>query len=46
MALDLATSEEMGIDTLQRCLYDERLKSRGLYLGDAMLGAWARKPVA
>lgn len=41
VALGVAAPEEIGIDTLQRRLDDERRKSRGIHLGAAMFGAWA-----
>nr|WP_314565303.1 hypothetical protein [uncultured Pseudomonas sp.] len=41
VALGVEAPEEVGIDTLQRHLDDERLKSRGIHVGAAMFGAWA-----
>lgn len=45
VALGVATPEEIGIETLQQRLDDERNKSKGIYIGDVIFGAWARKPV-
>lgn len=45
VALGVATTEEIGIETLQQRLDDERKKSKGIYIGDVIFGAWARKPV-
>lgn len=45
IALGVATPEEIGIETLQQRLDDERHKSNSIYVGDVIFGAWARKPV-
>ncbi|WP_312267774.1 methyltransferase domain-containing protein [Pseudescherichia sp.] len=45
VALGVATPEEIGIETLQQRLDDERKKSKGIYIGDVIFGAWARKPI-
>ncbi len=44
IALGVATAEEIGIETLQQRLDEERKQSAGIYIGDVMFGAWARKP--
>ncbi|MDG6399985.1 methyltransferase domain-containing protein [Pseudomonas quasicaspiana] len=44
IALDVATAEEVDIETLQQRLDQERTQSEGIYIGDVMFGAWARKP--
>ena len=44
IALGVATADEIGIETLQQRLDDERHQSNGIYIGDVMFGAWARKP--
>jgi SAM-dependent methyltransferase len=44
VALGVATAEEVDIDTLQQRLDEERTQSEGIYIGDVMFGAWARKP--
>jgi SAM-dependent methyltransferase len=43
LALGVATPEEVDIDTLQQRLDEERTRSAGIYIGDVMFGAWARK---
>jgi len=43
--LGVATPEEIDIGTLQQRLDDERNKLKGIYIGDVIFGAWARKPV-
>jgi hypothetical protein len=40
----VATAEEVDIETLQQRLDEERTQSTGIYIGDVMFGAWARKP--
>lgn len=45
IALGVATPEEIGIETLQQRLDDERNKSESIYIGDVIFGAWARKPI-
>lgn len=44
ITLGVATAEEVDIDTLQQRLDEERTQSAGIYIGDVMFGAWARKP--
>jgi hypothetical protein len=44
IALGVATPDEIGIETLQQRLDDERVQSNGIYIGDVMFGAWANKP--
>ncbi|MCF7554692.1 methyltransferase domain-containing protein [Pseudomonas petrae] len=44
ITLGVATADEVDIDTLQQRLDDERTQSDGIYIGDVMFGAWARKP--
>lgn len=44
IALGVATPDEIGIETLQQRLDDERVQSEGIYIGDVMFGAWASKP--
>jgi SAM-dependent methyltransferase len=44
IALGVATADEIDIDTLQQRLDEERTQSEGIYIGDVMFGAWARKP--
>ncbi|WP_454565575.1 methyltransferase domain-containing protein [Pseudomonas sp. AIG] len=44
IALGVATPDEVGIETLQQRLDDERKQSGGIYIGDVMFGAWAHKP--
>jgi hypothetical protein len=44
IALGVATPEEVGIETLQQRLDEERMQSDGIYIGDVMFGAWASKP--
>lgn len=44
ISLGVARSEEVGIETLQQRLDDERKQSIGIYVGDVMFGAWAHKP--
>ena len=39
----VATADEVGIDTLQDRLNTERTATDGVYIGDMMFGAWARK---
>jgi hypothetical protein len=43
ITLGVATRDEVDIDTLQQRLDEERLNSEGIYIGDVMFGAWARK---
>ena len=45
IALGVATPEEIGIETLQQRLDDERNQSKSIYIGDVIFGAWACKPV-
>ena len=40
-ALGVASNEDVGIDTLQQRLDEERTGSTGIYIGDVMFGAWA-----
>lgn len=40
----VATESEIGIDTLQRRLDEERVDTDATYIGDMMFGAWARRP--
>ena len=42
----IATAADVGIDTLQDRLDVERATTDGVYVGDMMFGAWARKPMA
>lgn len=44
LALGVATADEVDIETLQQRLDEERTQSEGIYIGDVMFGAWARKP--
>lgn len=44
IALGVATQEEVGIETLQQRLDEERMQSNSIYIGDVAFGAWARKP--
>lgn len=44
VAAGVVTEEEIGVETLDRRLDDERLRSNATYVGDMMFGAWARKP--
>ena len=44
ITLGVATADEVDIDTLQQRLDEERTQSEGIYIGDVMFGAWARKP--
>lgn len=44
IALGVATEDEVGIETLQQRLDQERLQSNSIYIGDVAFGAWARKP--
>lgn len=46
IALGVATADEVDIETLQHRLDEERTQSEGIYIGDVMFGAWARKPGA
>lgn len=46
IALGVATEDEVGVETLQQRLDEERVRSDGIYIGDVMFGAWARKPSA
>ena len=43
IALGVATAEDVDIETLQQRLDEERTQSAGIYIGDVMFGAWARK---
>jgi len=43
IAHEVATAEEVGIDTLQERLDVERAGTDAIYIGDMMFGAWARK---
>jgi hypothetical protein len=43
LALGVASPEEVGIETLQERLDQERSASSGIYVGDVMFGSWARK---
>lgn len=40
----VATKDEIGIDTLQERLDEERMNTHTTYVGDMMFGAWARTP--
>ncbi|MGE6758860.1 class I SAM-dependent methyltransferase [Corallococcus interemptor] len=40
----VATEAEMGIDTIDQRLIEERTKENTTYLGEMVFGAWARKP--
>ncbi|MBN9685022.1 class I SAM-dependent methyltransferase [Corallococcus sp. NCSPR001] len=40
----VATEEEMGIDTIDARLIEERTKENTTYMGEMVFGAWARKP--
>lgn len=42
-ALEVASAEEVEIETLQERLDKERSASPGVYIGDVMFGSWARK---
>lgn len=44
-ARGVATADEVGIDTLQRRLDEERAGTDATYVGDMVFGAWARKPM-
>ncbi|HEX8587777.1 methyltransferase domain-containing protein [Pseudomonas sp.] len=44
ITLGVATANEVDIDSLQHRLDEERAQSEGIYIGDVMFGAWARKP--
>lgn len=41
--LGVASAEEVGIETLQERLDEERSNSGDIYIGDMMFGSWARK---
>ena len=41
----IATAGEVEVDTLQDRLNVERITTDGVYVGDMMFGAWARKPM-
>ena len=43
IALGVASTEEVEIETLQERLDQERSASSGIYVGDVMFGSWARK---
>ncbi|MBP5954948.1 methyltransferase domain-containing protein [Pseudomonas anatoliensis] len=43
IALGVASAEDVGIETLQERLDQERSDSRATYIGDVMFGSWARK---
>jgi SAM-dependent methyltransferase len=43
LAHGVATAEEVEIETLQARLDDERTRSEGIYIGDMIFGAWAKK---
>ncbi|WKV98468.1 methyltransferase domain-containing protein [Pseudomonas sp. H22_DOA] len=43
IALGVASAEEVGIETLQQRLDQERSDARATYIGDVMFGSWARK---
>ncbi|KPG94579.1 class I SAM-dependent methyltransferase [Pseudomonas sp. RIT-PI-r] len=43
LALGVASAEEVGIETLQERLDQERSASSGVYVGDVMFASWARK---
>jgi ubiquinone/menaquinone biosynthesis C-methylase UbiE len=40
----VATEEELGIETIDERLVEERRKANATYIGDMVFGAWARKP--
>lgn len=40
----VATEEELGFDTIDERLVEERRKANATYIGDIVFGAWARKP--
>jgi SAM-dependent methyltransferase len=40
----VATEEEIGIDTLERRLSEERIKTGSTYVSDMVFTVWARKP--
>ena len=42
LALGVASSDEVGINTLHQRLTEERMQSGGIYIGDVMFGAWGR----
>lgn len=42
---EVATADEVDIESLERRLDHERVASRVTYVGDTMFGAWARKPL-
>jgi SAM-dependent methyltransferase len=42
-ALGVASAAEVGIETLQQRLDEERSGSPDIYIGDMMFGSWARK---
>lgn len=44
IALGVATEAQVGIETLQQRLDEERMQSESIYIGDVAFGAWARKP--
>jgi SAM-dependent methyltransferase len=41
---DVATEEEIDLDTLEQRLFDERAKANSIYVSDMVFTAWARKP--
>ncbi|WP_375759199.1 class I SAM-dependent methyltransferase [Corallococcus exercitus] len=41
----IATEEEMGIDTIDARLLEERTKANTTYMGEMVFGAWARRTV-
>lgn len=42
---EVATADEVDIESLERRLDHERAASGATYVGDTMFGAWARKPL-
>ncbi|AAO55964.1 MULTISPECIES: hypothetical protein [Pseudomonas syringae group] len=44
ITLGVATADEVDIDTLQQRPDEERTQSTGIYIGDVMRDACARKP--
>jgi SAM-dependent methyltransferase len=43
LAHGVATAEEVEVETLQARLDEERTQSQGIYIGDMIFGAWAKK---
>jgi SAM-dependent methyltransferase len=46
LAHGVASAAEIGLDSLEQRLADERVKAGATYLSDMVFGAWARKPGA